>query len=94
MAEQFTPSSAAAMSQVLIEELIEDIQLRRLAGDLTSRSRSEIADLARTNPDLLREWVQAFQARRARALSEARAWDVALEVIRRGTIAPHAAAAE
>lgn len=94
MAEHYSPASAAAMSEALIAELIEDIQLRRLAGEISSRSRAEIAELARSNPDLLREWVQAFQARRSRALSEARNWDVALEVIRRGTIASHAAAAE
>lgn len=94
MAEHNAPASAAAMSQALIAELIEDIQLRRLAGDITSRTRAEIAALARSNPELLREWVQAFQARRAKALSEARNWDVALEVIRRGTISSHSAAAE
>ncbi len=94
MAEPHAPANAAAMSQALIAELIEDIQLRRLAGDISSRSRAEIAALARSNPELLREWVQEFQARRKKALSEARTWDLALEVIRRGTIAPHVAAAE
>jgi transposase-like protein len=94
MAEHTIPASAAAMSEALIAELIEDIQLRRLAGDIALRSRAEIAELARINPDLLREWVQAFQARRSRALSEARSWDLALEVIRRGTLSTCAAAAE
>lgn len=95
MAEhQTSPASAVAMSEALIAELIEDIQLRRLAGDITSRTRADIAEIARSNPDLLREWVQAFQARRKKALNEARSWDMALEVIRRGTLSTHSAAAE
>ena len=72
---------------------LDGLQLRRLAAELTGKPAAEIIALARNNPELVREWMLAFQACRAQAEEEAKCWAAAVDHVRRGTVALHSSRA-
>jgi hypothetical protein len=67
---------------------IDEIQLRRLAGAVLSKSREDLAALAETNPMLVWEWVESFRKLRLAAEAEARYWSAAMAAL--STSAPDA----
>lgn len=67
---------------------IDEIQLRRLASAVLSKSREDLAALAETNPMLVWEWIESFRKLRLAADAEARYWSAAMAAL--STSAPHA----
>lgn len=56
---------------------IDEIQLRRLASAVLSKSPDDLAALAETNPMLVWEWIDSFRKLRLAAEAEARYWSAA-----------------
>jgi len=64
---------------------IEEVQLRRLAGAVLSKSPSDLAALAESNPMIVWEWVEAFRRQKQEAEAEARYWSAAMAALSTAT---------
>lgn len=64
---------------------IEEVQLRRLAGAVLSKSPADLAALAESNPMIVWEWVEAFRRQRLAAEVEARYWSAAMAALSTAT---------
>ncbi len=60
---------------------IDQIQLRRLATTVLSKSPDDLAALAETNPMLVWEWIDSFRKLRLEAEAEARYWSAAMAAL-------------
>ena len=60
---------------------IDQIQLRRLASTVLSKSPDDLAALAETNPMLVWEWIDSFRKLRLEAEAEARYWSAAMAAL-------------
>lgn len=60
---------------------IDEIQLRRLASTVLSKSADDLAALAETNPMLVWEWIESFRKLRLEAEAEARYWSAAVAAL-------------
>lgn len=70
-------------------------ELRALARDIIDKEPSEIRDLLRQDPDLLRGWVTQLKAQHLRSASGSTSeWHEALDHIRLSTLSPLRFAAE
>lgn len=67
---------------------IDEIQLRRLAQSVLSKSREDLIALAEANPMLVWEWIESFHKLRLAAEAEARYWSGAMAAL--STAAPDA----
>jgi hypothetical protein len=61
-----------------INDTIEDVQLRRLAKAVLSKSPADLAALAETNPQLFWEWIQAFTQKKREAEAAGQGWSAAI----------------
>lgn len=64
---------------------IEEVQLRRLAGAVLSKTPSDLAALAESNPMIVWEWVEAFRRQKQEAEAEARYWSAAMAALTTAT---------
>jgi hypothetical protein len=64
---------------------IEEVQLRRLAGAVLSKSPADLAALAESNPMIVWEWAEAFRRQRQEAEAEARYWSAAMAALTTAT---------
>ena len=59
-------------------DTIEEVQLRRLAEAVLSKSPADLAALAETNPQLFWEWIQAFTKKKREAEAAGQGWSAAI----------------
>jgi PAS domain-containing protein len=64
---------------------IEEVQLRRLAGAVLSKSPADLAALAESNPMIVWEWVEAFRRQKVEAEAEMRYWSAAMAALTTAT---------
>jgi hypothetical protein len=64
---------------------IEEVQLRRLAGAVLSKTPTDLAALAESNPMIVWEWVEAFRRQKQQAEAEARYWSAAMAALTTAT---------
>jgi hypothetical protein len=60
---------------------IEQVQLRRLAGAVLSKSPADLAALTEANPMIVWEWIEAFRRQKAEAEAETRFWSAAMAAL-------------
>jgi hypothetical protein len=60
---------------------IEEVQLRRLAGAVLSKSPADLAALAESNPMIVWEWIEAFRHQKHAAEIESRYWTAAMAAL-------------
>jgi hypothetical protein len=73
---------------------IDEIQLRRLASTVLSKSPDDLAALAETNPMLVWEWIDSFHKLRLEAEAEARYWSAAMAALSTASLDTRCSAAE
>jgi hypothetical protein len=66
-------------------DCIEEVQLRRLAGAVLSKTPTDLAALTESNPMIVWEWVEAFRRQKQQAEAEARYWSAAMAALTTAT---------
>jgi hypothetical protein len=78
---ELTETRRAFAKPAQVGERIEEMQLKRLASAVLSKSPDDLAALAETNPTIVWEWIDAFRRQKVEAEAEMRYWAAAMAAL-------------
>lgn len=84
-ASDLSGSSTPRVSEAGAADHIDELQLRRLAGAVLTKTPTDLAALAEDNPMIVWEWIEAFRRQKVEAEAQARYWSAAMAALSTAT---------